>query len=37
MLEKKEEEPIGLNASQLISRSVDLNLGNLFDLNEVVT
>jgi hypothetical protein len=35
--EKKEEEPIGLNAFQLISRSVSLNLGNLFDLNQVVT
>ena len=29
--EKKEEEPVALNAFELISMSAGLNLGNLFD------
>ena len=33
--EKKEEEPIVLNAFELISRSAGLNLGNLFDSEQV--
>ena len=33
--EKKEEEPVALNAFELISRSAGLNLGNLFDSEQV--
>jgi hypothetical protein len=33
--EKKEEEPVVLNAFELISRSAGLNLGNLFDSEQV--
>lgn len=33
--EKKEEEPVALNAFELISMSAGLNLGNLFDSEQV--
>jgi hypothetical protein len=33
--EKKEEEPVTLNAFELISMSEGLNLGNLFDSEQV--
>jgi hypothetical protein len=33
--ERKEEEPVALNAFELISRSAGLNLGNLFDSEQV--
>jgi hypothetical protein len=34
--EKKEEEPVALNAFELISMSAGLNLGNLFDAEQVL-
>ena len=34
--EKKEEEPVALNAFELISMSAGLNLGNLFDSEQVL-
>lgn len=33
--EKKEEQPVALNAFELISMSEGLNLGNLFDAEQV--
>lgn len=35
MIEKKEEQPVAMNAFELISMSKGLNLGNLFDTEQV--
>lgn len=35
MTEKKEEQPAAMNAFDLISMSKGLNLGNLFDAEQV--
>lgn len=35
MTEKKEEQPAAMNAFELISMSKGLNLGNLFDVEQV--
>ena len=35
MTEKKEEQPVAMNAFELISMSKGLNLGNLFDVEQV--
>ena len=35
MTEKKEEQPVAMNAFELISLSKGLNLGNLFDVEQV--
>lgn len=35
MTEKREEQPVAMNAFELISMSKGLNLGNLFDVEQV--
>lgn len=35
MTEKKEQQPVAMNAFELISMSKGLNLGNLFDAEQV--
>ena len=35
MTEKKEEQPVAMNAFELIAMSNGLNLGNLFDADQV--
>lgn len=37
MTEKREEQPTAMNAFDLISMSKGLNLGNLFDVEQVCT
>lgn len=34
-MEKKEEQPVAMNAFELISMSKGLNLSNLFDIEQV--
>jgi hypothetical protein len=34
--EKREEQPVAMNAFELISMSKGLNLSNLFDIEQVV-